>query len=228
MSTEIQSRFEDSTPNQTSLQKVWSAIAEECSRPFSAFQAKPELKAQAQGDVNIPTLTLTDSESQERKIPPKESFRTDDQPRQDLTEPEKKLGDQLVDAMSKRDTKAIDELIKKYSEWPASLAKSIDYANAHFDQNDKGMAIAFSYYERDSIIKPNKVVPRSGSGAEVGYISYNYAAWDEEPGRKSPVRIFSQKWGGGKIRTSAYSDKADDVNEPVAPILNAPLPKNVP
>lgn len=208
---EIQSILDGTSRTAQSSQNVWEAISAEIFKRPSPASFRMEDK---------PVSAVQTSEKQEKQIPPKEIMERPDKNPADivLTPAEKELGDRITKALGNRDTKTIDAIIRQYSEWPKSLAKIIDYANAHYDQDDTGISIAFSYFERNTVYTPGKETPRRGNAAETGYISYNYAGWNDTPGpdgRRAPIRIYPEKWGGGKIRTSAYSDKADDVNEPI-------------
>jgi len=212
MGHEVQSILEGTSGAAQNSQTIWESISAEIFKSPSSSNVRME-----SGNV----ASATKSEEQDKQAPPKEVKERPDKNPADiaLTPAEKELGNRITEALGKRDTNTIDAIIMQYSEWPKSLAKIIDYANAHYDQNDIGISIAYSYYERSTIFKPGKEVPRGGTAGETGYLSYNYAGWNDTPGpngRRSAVRTYLEgKWGGGQIRTSAYTDKADDVNEPI-------------
>lgn len=212
MGYEIQSMLDVPGGSPKDSQTIWESISADI------FKIPALANSQVDGAKDAVGLK---TEEREGRIPPKEIGERPDKNPADikLTREERELGDRIVEALGKKDTRSIDAIIRQYAEWPKSLAKIVDYANAHYDQNDVGISIAYSYYERNTIFKPGKEIPRRGNAAETGYLSYNYAAWNDTPGpdgRRSAERTYLEgKWGGGRIRTSAYTDKADDVNEPI-------------
>lgn len=221
MGSEIQTRVEDSKQAQQSHQQTWKDVVADLYKPMNVFQFKPELKAEAKGQLNLPELTI---ESAPRRTPPKEFIQVDKIPAQDLTPEQKKLGDKLTEALANRDTRIIDALIKANAEYPKNLGLAIEYANAHFDQDPKGMVIAYRYAERN--LKPRSASdddfePTTPTKSESGYIAYNFATWEDRlnaDGKRAGMRI-PAKFGGGHIKTSAYMADSDDITQPIG--LNA-------